>query len=273
MRIKKNAVIVPTHVSHLKNFEKKSLENNIAILKNHDIYFVAPNRLSNNSKFSELTKNYNLKVEFFNDKYFNDNAGYNKLLITKSFYERFLNYDFMLICQLDVIVFSDELDNWINKKYDYIGAPWFSNHNGKLKIDSSGNGGFSLRNIKKSIEVLTSKKLYFNLEKFSNTSLRVGLKYLLLIKLLNKSYFRFLNPVKIVTFLYSGTEDYFWVFLAKFFVKDFVLPEPEVALKFSFEMYPKHCFELNNQNLPFGCHAWQKYDRAFWEIRMPYLKE
>ena len=273
MRIKKTAIVVPTHKGCLEDFEKKSIENNISILKNHDIFFIAPNRLSYESKFLELTKNYQLKVQFFDDKYFNNNAGYNKLLITKNFYERFLNYDFMLICQLDVLVFSDELDNWVNKNYDYIGAPWFSNNNGKLKIDSSGNGGFSLRNIKKSIEVLTSKKLHFNFEKFSNTPVRAGLKYLILIRLLNKSYFKFLNPIKIVTFLYSGTEDYFWVFLAKFFVKDFVLPEPEMALKFSFEMYPKHCFELNNQTLPFGCHAWQKYDRSFWESKMPYLKE
>jgi hypothetical protein len=31
---------------------------------------------------------------------------------------------------------------------------------------------------------------------------------------------------------------------------------------------PRLCFELNGRKLPFGCHAWQRYDRGFWE---PYL--
>jgi len=39
-------------------------------------------------------------------------------------------------------------------------------------------------------------------------------------------------------------------------------------VSFSFEVGPKHCFEKNNQTLPFGCHAWAKYDREFWK---PYL--
>jgi hypothetical protein len=42
----------------------------------------------------------------------------------------------------------------------------------------------------------------------------------------------------------------------------------ETALRFAFECVPRYCFEKNNHKLPFGCHAWQKYDREFWE---PYL--
>lgn len=44
----------------------------------------------------------------------------------------------------------------------------------------------------------------------------------------------------------------------------------EVALRFAFECVPRYCFEKNNFTLPFGCHAWAKYDREFWE---PYLLE
>jgi len=42
----------------------------------------------------------------------------------------------------------------------------------------------------------------------------------------------------------------------------------EEGLRFAFEGAPRMCFELNQQKLPFGCHAWAKFDRSFWE---PYL--
>ena len=38
----------------------------------------------------------------------------------------------MLIYQLDAYVFKDELLNWANKGYDYIGAPWLPWKNGIL---------------------------------------------------------------------------------------------------------------------------------------------
>ena len=50
--------------------------------------------------------------------------------------------------------------------------------------------------------------------------------------------------------------------------REFSIAPFETALKFSFEVAPRQCFEMNNQSLPFGCHAWARYDRSFWE---PYL--
>ena len=40
------------------------------------------------------------------------------------------------------------------------------------------------------------------------------------------------------------------------------------GLRFAFESAPRRCFELTGHKLPFGCHAWERFDRAFWE---PYL--
>jgi hypothetical protein len=48
----------------------------------------------------------------------------------------------------------------------------------------------------------------------------------------------------------------------------FRLPAVDVALRFAFEASPRVYFALNNYELPFGCHAWERYDKAFWE---PYL--
>jgi hypothetical protein len=60
-------------------------------------------------------------------------------------------------------------------------------------------------------------------------------------------------------------EDYFWAFHASKFLEGFRIPAPRDALNFSFEMAPRYCFEMNSGQLPFGCHAWSKYDKEFWE--------
>ncbi len=60
-------------------------------------------------------------------------------------------------------------------------------------------------------------------------------------------------------------EDIFWAFEAPKMATNFRIPEPREALDFSFEMAPRYCFNVNSGRLPFGCHAWPKYDREFWE--------
>ena len=39
----------------------------------------------------------------------------------------------------------------------------------------------------------------------------------------------------------------------------------EVGLKFAFEAHPRYCFEKNMNKLPFGAHAWDKWDSDFWK--------
>jgi hypothetical protein len=60
-------------------------------------------------------------------------------------------------------------------------------------------------------------------------------------------------------------EDHFWSYDARKVVKEFRIPEPGEALEFSFELAPRYCFMMNGERLPFGCHAWFRYDREFWE--------
>jgi hypothetical protein len=64
---------------------------------------------------------------------------------------------------------------------------------------------------------------------------------------------------------YTLNEDKFWSFRAKLFEPLFRIAPVEKALEFSFECFPRYCYELNGRRLPFGCHAWAKHDRSFWE--------
>jgi hypothetical protein len=60
-------------------------------------------------------------------------------------------------------------------------------------------------------------------------------------------------------------EDAFWSFEAMQFDPLFRVAPLNEALKFAFEMNPAYCYNLNGGQLPFCCHAWARYDRAFWE--------
>ncbi len=62
--------------------------------------------------------------------------------------------------------------------------------------------------------------------------------------------------------------DIFWSDEAVHYYPDFKIADVATGLRFAFEVSPRLCLERNQQQLPFGCHAWARYDRAFWE---PYL--
>ena len=64
---------------------------------------------------------------------------------------------------------------------------------------------------------------------------------------------------------YRGYEDQFWgISVPKKFAW-FRVPSFEEAAAFAFEMQPRRLFDLNHEVLPFGCHAWWKYDLDFWK--------
>ena len=123
-----------------------------------------------------------------------------------------------------------------------------------------GNGGFSLRNINDCIAVLKSSKKIFGLKQCISQSKpkKKPLNFLRGIK----------QYIKIDTFktIHTNTivnEDKIFSLAGKRF-KFFNIPMPRESIPFSFEMQPKKLYRLNNNQLPFGCHAWWKYDLNFY---------
>lgn len=203
------------------------------------------------------------QIEYFDENYFTSIHGYNHLLLSTQFYSRFLEFKYMLIYQLDSFVFSDQLDYWCMKNYDYIGAPWLVEEryysilrkpiiilkkriqkcirkiSGKPLVwddlyNLVGNGGFSLRNVR-----VFCKKL-----KRLKSSSRIN---------------EFLEPI---SSLYN--EDVFWSYgVDDCFIK-LRRPSYKKALFFSFENHLSYSLKLTKGKLPFGCHAWERYDISFW---------
>lgn len=245
-------IIIPLYKETLTPLEEKALIQCLSVLKDHPIVIVAPQTLKTDS----IQKKYNIdKVERFDDAFFKGIAGYNSLLLNTLFYERFLEYKYMLIYQLDAYVFKDLLLEWCKKDYDYIGAPWLKKpiynlplistylsllhkyriKNNKLSKQSLynkvGNGGVSLRKIESHYKatIAYKEKIIFYLKQ-------------------ERSHFY--------------NEDVFWATE----VYEFSYPDFMEALKFSFDKYPAYCFQLNNNELPFVCHAWYKRKmKKFWK--------
>ena len=121
MEKKDIVVVIPVYKTTLTKYEEMSLNQCVKVLADYSLVVVKPVSLDIN----ELLSRYSLlKVENFSDDCFSDLRAYNKLVLKEDFYQRFANYQYMLIFQLDAYVFRDELLDWARQGYDYIGAPW-----------------------------------------------------------------------------------------------------------------------------------------------------
>ena len=211
----------------------------------------------------------NIKACFqiYDDNYFLSLNKYSKFMLNKEFYKNFIEYDYMLIYQLDAWVFEDQLEYWCNQNYDYIGAPWFegfhkADESSKM-LDFAGNGGFSLRKIDAILKVLNKKY-----RKSLKQSLFGNKKQKLVAKIINL-------PVNFIKYCLQFTknywqdtklyEDYAFVTIGPLCCQGFKVAPSKVAMKFSFEVQPKRLYQMNDYKLPFGCHAFEKYDYDFWK--------
>lgn len=261
------AILTPLYQKILTYEEEISLGQLQHFLGGYDRYFVVPEGLQLNFPGFEKCD--------FDPHFFTGTDAYSQLLLSPQFYARFSEYDYVLIYQLDCLVFSDRLGEWCQAGYDYIGAPLFRSKNKPEKgFSRVGNGGLSLRKVGSFLKVLDSRRYLDEPVPFWHEYFSVELADL-------KDWSPLRRPVKKLQVLrqarrgvewysqqYTLNEDLFWSDRAKLFYPDFKIAPIDFGLRFAFEAHPRYCFEQNNRQLPFGCHAWAKHDRAFWE---PYL--
>lgn len=245
-------VVVPIYKVNFSDLEEKVLINNLNVLSAHTIVFVCPNSLDV-ERINEIGKSNCLEFERFDDRYFDGIDGYNILMLSDEFYNRFIDTEYVLICQTDAFVFRDDLSFWCNKGYDYIGGPWIGSPEnkfvnwingilGKLNLKKNkdrshlfkvGNGGFSLRRISTFYNVVSNNRQIIDS---------------------NKGDDRF------------RIEDLFWSFKAVELYPDFKIPYYLEALDFSMDRRPARAVKLNEGRFPFGCHGLNKDNiRTYWE--------
>ena len=147
--------MVPVYKKNPVFFEQASLMQCVRVLgQRHDICLVAPYDLDL-SAYTSLCPDYRFRVKRLSKGFFESLNGYNQMCKRPEFYGLFKDYEFILIYQLDCWVFSDNIEYFASLDYDYLGAPWFTIDKEKNTAVASecGNGGFSLRRVRKFIEV------------------------------------------------------------------------------------------------------------------------
>jgi hypothetical protein len=268
-----NCIVVPIYkdFENLTKVELTSLIQLYKVLGKHQIFFIGPQDFDWTKFLSHAKKrNFFPKVKEFDKFYFESIDGYNRLMISLDFLKKFKEFEYILIHQLDAYVFKDELEYWCNKGYDYIGAPWFEGWHGANQFSNMigvGNGGFSLRNIQASRSILKARSRIRSLNKIWNTVYLYKIISLNHILLSFKSFFKIKNTYNLDTILVDSdlNEDYCWTQIYGSFFSNYNVAPIEEAIKFSFDVNPSLLFKLNNNSLPFGCHAWERYEPDFWK--------
>ncbi|WP_333661234.1 DUF5672 family protein [Chishuiella changwenlii] len=259
VNLNKVIIVIPIYQDFLDEFEKKSLESIICHFNEFEIVFVAPNGMTTKSYENYFSQLNNWRLKYFSSDCFISIEAYNKLLLDTLFYKCFAEYEYMLICQLDVYVFKNDLLAWCQKGYDYVGAPWigssrnfinltfekFNRSIRKLKgkriknteiLFKVGNGGFSLRKIEKFIHITREQ---------------------------NREIELFLKTKPETEY---HVEDVFWSLYVPKKYKDFKIPGWKEALNFCIDRKPKKALNLNNNQLPMACHRFNQPNPArFWK--------
>lgn len=232
------SILVPIYKSTLDESEQFAIDMLARNAPNRNKVFVAPRGL-NISYYQERYPDF--QFELFEDAFFSSIKTYNHLLLSNKFYERFNSYDYILIHQTDAILLKDDLDYWMERGFDYIGAPWPSGVEvrmllGKFSVGDGlnlkayvGNGGFSLRSVKGSIAVL---------QEFDDIRTH------------------WINS--------TSSEDLFFAYMGMVSDK-FTIPNQMLASRFSLESEPEKYFMMNGNIKPTGCHAGWKVYKEFWE--------
>lgn len=238
------AILIPIYKAQFEPLEQFSIDYSLSITANRDCFFVSPEGLDCTYY---VTRYPDVRLERFPAAYFDSIDSYSRLLLSADFYSRFAQYVFVLILQPDAILFRDDLDYWTDQPFDYIGAPWpdgleltvwrdrFAGGNARRIKGKVGNGGLSLRRVKKCLGLIAE---------FPDT---------------HQAFLRA-----------TANEDSYFAIMG-LLSDNFCLPDEVTASRFSMELRPEHYYSINGLHYPMGAHAWWIVQPKFWAPCLPPL--
>jgi len=255
-------ILIIVHKPLLNRFECISIKQCFQILGNYPIVFVCPNNLDTTFYEQEFA---NGKFHRIHPKWQKNYRQFARLKMNPLLYENYKAHEYVFFYEPDAFVFRDEMAYWCSLGYSYIGAPWFKKMSFAKENASFlgvGNGGFSLRKVEDHLKTVRSHKNIFKLNDFKqfwywgeNKPLQI-LKFLYRYIVGNSTHHRFNN--------FQWGEDRFWGLYVSRIFEWFTVPDIDLARRFSIETLPRRLYKENGNKLPFGCHAWWRYDLDFW---------
>lgn len=254
LKIHTSCIVIPFHKAQMDANQRASFKQALKVFCKQPIYLLLPEKTPI-CQFDACGENF--EIVFIDSKWFTNLHTYNKLKCSSYFYELFENHSHILTYELDAWVFEDQLDYWSSLPYDYIGAPWQSRASSRHETAREpvvGNSGFSLRKTSSCRRIARIRERLDSLVRMIGYR---GRNIFLRIPFLKKH-----GPFTCDNLI---AEDTFWSTCVTKSFTNFSIAPYDLARKFSFEMYPSELYTENNRKLPFGCHAWHKYDPLFWE--------
>lgn len=245
-QINKVCVVIPIYKDDIDEDEKMALRRMLEVFKDEEIVVTTYKKLDLPTVLSIFKHHHNYRIEYFSNFYFKNVERYNHLMLSKCFYNRFKDYEYILISQLDVYVFSNQLEYWCNQSFDYIGAPLF-NHITDV-FDNHYNGGFSLRRIDAFLKKYDS---YYSWLRFFDINNRDIIHSFLRLIYATVTYYNIR-----IAMHHVDNEDVIWSRLDK-------VPTFEKSSEFAFEKNPSILYSKIGK-LPFGCHAYLKWNDGFY---------
>ncbi len=236
--MKSVAVVIPIYSASICEKDAFSLRSFQRHLSRYDVIFACPEKLDISAYLHFFPNACSMR---FPEPCFQSVQTYSRMLKKDWFYSVFIDYEYILICQLDCLVFKDELLAWCDAGYSYIGPPWEDlNFIGGWKrnlfrllpfrnliFPAVGNGGFSLRNVA--------------------VHARLAQKH------------RWLAAI-----FFWLHEDLFWCGVVGKLEREYRIPGYAIAMRFAIEYEPERSVQRLDRKLPFGCHAWDRTAPSFW---------
>lgn len=254
-------IVIPVYRPQLTADERLSIGHNVACLHRYPVVLLAPEGMPLDDVLTAFPEDRMPEVMTVGEEWLgakNGIAGYNRMMLSAEFYDRFSQSSYLLVCQPDVWIFRDELADWCREGYDYVGAPWIRRPVYDLPVvrhylalrrwwadrrgvrlrqhcfERVGNGGLSLRHV----------------VRFGSACRRYAAEIEACLS----------HPGHL------HNEDVFWALVPR----GFRYPDAQRALDFAFDTNPAACLKRTGGRLPFGCHGWTKARyRTFWQRFIP----
>lgn len=248
-------VLVPIYKEHLSPLECRVLRHTADLLRGHTLVFLKPQGLicDDVSPYLSQFETVEVSPEWLGTK--NGIAGYNRMMLSEDFYRIFDDTTYILIHHLDAWMFRDELQDWCDRGYDLVAAPW------PLRPRYTR---FPLKQWLKLKECLATSR-----HQLSRTQMygRIGNGGLCLrrVEAFAQACRKYADEA--AYFLsHPGegmyNEDIFWALVPQ----ELRCPSVTEALQFAFDLKPRLCYDLNHHRLPMGCHGFMHKSREqFWK--------
>ena len=203
------------------------------------------------------------KVEAFEPFWFASQWNYSRLLNSALFYERFADFEYIVIVQSDVLLLR-ALDETVLSGFgwDYIGAAWAKQRNGgRVSLYAAGNGGFSMRRTEAFLRILRSPV------RLTLRTPKLSAKWLAFLAIVNgfAALGRNIESLAQVAVSLKLHEDTFWARAAPTIYPEFTVCPPYEAPRFSVEREVAFAMQFAGPEGPIGAHGWKKHGQGHFD--------